>query len=566
VLFFSTYLGGTGDDDASNIAVDANGYAYVTGETESIDFPTTAGAFRTSAAGLKEVVVTKLDPAGSGLVYSTYLGGGSDDAGHAVAVDAAGYAYVVGNTSSTDFPTTAGAFQTTSPGRVSNTLVPFVTKLDPAGSALAYSTYLGGSTDGQAISIAVDGAGNAYVTGLTSSTDFPTTAGAFQTTRAGGTDAFVTELNPSGSALVYSTYLGGGGDDHGRDIAVDAAGHAYVIGRTLSGDFPTTPGAFQPTKASNPTSHAAFVTKLSPEGSALVYSTYLGGTGSDRGVAIALDALPDPHAYVAGRAKSTNFPTTPGAFQTTSAGLLDGWVAELDPSGSALVYSTYLGGSGDDEHEGIAVGADGSVYVAGTTKSADFPITAGAVQPITGGLAEVFVAKLDPSGSTLAYSTYLGGAVDDDNTGLALDPVGSVYVTGKTSSTDFPTTAGAFDTTFNGPDDMIVVKLADFGRPATLALAADTATSVAGTQYCVPAEVRDAAANPVPGVPVRFSVTGAHSTGGSARTDATGQAVFCYTGTQAGEDTITAVADANDNGVQDPGDPSDTATKTWVPA
>ena len=280
VLYVSTYLGGAGDDDAGSIVVDANGYVYITGETASIDFPATAGAFQASSAGLNDVVIAKFDPAG-GLVYATYLGGVGDDIGHGLAIDAGGYAYVVGNTSSIDFPTTAGAYQATSPGRVSHTLVPFVTKLDPTGSALVYSTFLGGSTDAQAIDVAVDGAGNAYLTGVTSATDFPTTAGAFRVTRSGQDDAFVTALNATGSALVYSTYLGGSSLEHGRGIAVDAAGHAYVIGGTTSADFPTTPGAVQTAKVSGSSSHAAFVTKLNPSGSALVYSTYLGGTGSD---------------------------------------------------------------------------------------------------------------------------------------------------------------------------------------------------------------------------------------------------------------------------------------------
>jgi hypothetical protein len=565
VLYFSTYLGGADDDDGANIAVDADGYAYVTGETASLDFPATAGAFRATNGGVNDVVVTKLDPAGSAVVYSTYLGGTAADAGVGITLDAARNAYITGKTASTDFPTTAGAFQAVAPGRLGNAYAAFVSKLDPSGSAVLYSTYVAGTTNDEGGGIAVDGAGNAYVVGVTSSRDFPITTGALQTIRAGNTDAFVSALNPSGTALLYSTYLGGGSNETGTGIAVDADGHAYVTGRTTSPDLPTTPGAFQRTKVTGTTIHAAFVTKVNPSGTAAVYSTYLAGTGSDRADAIALDAPTNPHVYVTGRTSSADFPTTPGAFQRSFAGLRDGFVTKLDPSGSALVYSTYLGGADEDENGDIAVDAAGNAYVAGLTLSTNFPITAGAVQPTAAGLSDAFVAQLDASGSTLVYSTYLGGTSDDENVGVAVDPTGSVYAVGTTESLNFPTTAGAFDRTYNGgADDIFVVRIADFGQPATLTLAPAAASAAVNTQHCVSATVQDAAANGVPGVIVRFAVTGAHSAGGSVKTDAGGQAAFCYTGTQAGEDTVTGVGDTNGSGVQDPGEPSNTATKTWV--
>jgi hypothetical protein len=565
VLFYSTYLGGVDAEDRGSIAVDASGYAYVTGETLSADFPTTAGAFRVTGAGPEDVVVTKLDPAGSALVYSTYLGGTGNEDGDGIAVDANGYAYVSGRTSSNDFPTTPGAFQATPVGNIGGTRVTaFVTKLDPSGSTLVYSTYLGGSTNEEVRSIAVDGGGSAYVTGATSSADFPTTAGAFRVVSAGMIEAFVTKVDPSGSTLVYSTYLGGARNDEGYGIAVDADGNAYAIGKTASTDFPTTAGAFRATKPGRNTDDDVYVTKLNPTGTALVYSTYLGGSDNDRGVAIALDAPSNPNAYVTGRTLSTDFPTTAGAFQTISAGLRDVFVSKLDPSGSTLVYSTYLGGADTDEGHGIAVDGAGNAYVAGRASSTNFPITAGAIQTTSAGGRETFVTKLDPSGSTLVYSTYLGGAGDDESTGIAIDTAGSVYLSGTTTSINFPTTSGAFDTTFNGVRDFFVVKLADFGQPATLTLAPNAATNPVNAQHCVTATVQDSAGNPVPGVTVRFSVTGANSAGGPAKTDANGQATFCYTGTNAGQDTISAFADTNNNGTQDPGEPGGTATKTWV--
>jgi hypothetical protein len=240
-LAYSTYLGGSGQDLGRGIALDGAGDAYVTGNTLSADFPTTPGAFDTSFNVIDDAFVTKLNPAGTALLYSTYLGAGSTDWGYGIAVDGAGDAYVTGFTYSADFPTTPGAFDTSFNG----VLDAFVTKLNPTGTALAYSTYLGGSSDDYGRGIAIDGAGNAYVTGPTGSFDFPTTAGAFDTSYNGDVlDAFVTKLNPTGTALLYSTYLGGSGRDASGGIALDGAGNAYVTGETSSADFPTTPAAF----------------------------------------------------------------------------------------------------------------------------------------------------------------------------------------------------------------------------------------------------------------------------------------------------------------------------------
>jgi beta-propeller repeat-containing protein len=465
-LSYSTYLGGSNFDVGSGIAVDASGNAYVTGYTLSTDFPTTPGAFQTAHAsgGSYNAFVTKLNPAGSApLVYSTYLGGSVNDAGHRIAVDAAGNAYVTGYTRSTDFPTTPGAFQTTFQGGFDDA---FVTKLNSTGSAPpVYSTYLGGNDQDEGLGIAVDAAGNAYVTGTTRSTNFPTTPGAFQATPGGNgnDDAFVTKLNPTGSApLVYSTYLGGSGVDGGYGIAVDAAGNAYVTGFTSSTDFPTTPGAFQ--TANQGIVGNAFVTKLNPTGSApLVYSTYLGGGSDDQGLGIAVDAA--GNAYVTGDTQSTNFPTTPGAFQSAFAGLLtDAFVTKLNPTGSApLVYSTYLGGNMSDVGAGIAVDAAHNAYVFGYTHSTNFPTTPGAIQSANQGGYDAFVTALNPLGTApLVYSTYLGGSNDDFGFGGTVDTLGNAYITGDSESTNFPTTPGAFQTAHaGGLRDAFVAKIAN---------------------------------------------------------------------------------------------------------
>jgi hypothetical protein len=561
VLVYSTFLGGSGNDQGRAITVDASGSAYVTGFTNSSEFPTTVGAFDTTHNGIIDMFVTKLNPAGSALVYSTFLGGSVNDFGSAIAVDTSGNAYLTGHTSSPDFPTTVGAFDTTHNGVVNV----FVTKLNSSGSALVYSTFLGGSNFDEANGIVVDTSGSAYVTGGTFSPNFPTTVGAFDTTFnvAGEFDAFVTKLNPSGSALVYSTFLGGSGGDFGRDIALDTSGSAYVAGFTSSLNFPTTVGAFDTTH--NGTVDA-FVTKLNPIGSApLVYSTFLGGSGNDEILGIEVDT--SGNAYVTGGTESLNFPTTAGAFDTTFNGVFDVFVTKLNPSGSApLVYSTFLGGNERDFLPDIAVDTSGSAYIAGLTRSPDFPTTVDAFDTTFNGGSDAFFTKLNPAGSApLVYSTFLGSSSQDFRFGIAVDTSGNAYITGDTESPNFPTTVGAFDTTHNGAIDAFVTKLSTIELPATLTLNPPTATNPVDAQHCVTATVQDASGNPVPNVVVRFQVIGSINTSGSATTDSNGEATFCYFGPPLpGADTITAFADTNDNNVQDPGEPDGLAIKTWV--
>ncbi len=320
--------------------------------------------------------------------------------------------------------------------------------IDPG---LVYSTYLGGSGDDGAAGIVIDAGGNAYVTGTTDSEDFPTTPGAFQTTLQGSLDAFVTKLNPTGTALVYSTYLGGSSFDLGNSLTVDVSGNVYVAGQTGSADFPTSIGAFQTTLKGT---DDAFVTKLNPTGTALVYSTYLGGSGSDGGYGADIDA--SGNAYVIGTTDSTDFPATPGAFQTTLQGGTDAFVTKLNPTGTALVYSTYLGGGITDGGNGIVIDVFGNAYVTGTTNSTNYPTTPGAFQSTLQGGFDVFVTELSAAGTALVYSTYLGGSGDDNSTGIAANNASSIYVTGDTASVDFPTTPGVFQTTLNGSANAFV--------------------------------------------------------------------------------------------------------------
>ncbi|NMO95095.1 SBBP repeat-containing protein [Paenibacillus lemnae] len=456
ILLYSTYLGGAGYDSSSGIALDASGNAFVTGTTDSINFPTTPGAFDTTPNTGSDVFVTKLNPNGTALVYSTYIGGDAIDEGNSIAVDVMGNAYITGYTNSPDFPTTPGAFDTSGESDA------FITKLNSNGSALVYSTYLGGRSNIDiSYSIAVDESGNAYVTGLTQSDDFPTTPGAYDVTFNGLEDAFVTKLNSSGSALVYSTYLGGSGIDEGYGIAVDILGNAYVTGITTSDNFPTTPGAFSTILSG---SDNAFVTKMNPAGSALVYSTYLGGSVSDAGFGLVVDA--SESIYVTGGTYSSDFPTTSGAFSTTYSGNIDAFVTKLNPNGSDLIYSTYLGGSELDTGSSIAVDAFGNAYVTGNTFSSDFPTLPGAFDTSYNGGGDAFVTRVSLTGSDLLFSSYLGGSEQDFGSGIILDAYGTAYVTGSTASANFPATPGAYDISFNGgSSDAFIAKIGEIQIP-----------------------------------------------------------------------------------------------------
>jgi len=460
-LVYSTFLGGNDSDVGLGIAVDASGAAYVTGYTSSSNFPTTPGVFDTTFNEGYDVFVVKLNSSGSSLVYATFLGGGREDAGYAIAVDTSGAAYVTGATTSSDFPTASGAYDTTwNPGYylgICPNADAFVVKLNPSGNELEYATFLGGLGEDAGHAIAVDASGAAYVTGFTESSDFPTTPGAYDTTFKGYysgvlySDAFVVKLNPSGIDLIYSTFLGGSSSDGGYGIAVDASGAAYVTGETDSSDFPTTSGAFDTTYNG---SHDAFVVKLNPSGTTLLYATFLGGSGADRSCGIVVDAT--GAAYVAGNTNSPDFPTTPGAFDTTQNDY-DAFAVKLNPSGSDLIYSTFLGGRSNDWSYAIAVDASGAAYVIGVTRSSDFPTTPGAFNTTLKGDYDAFVITLNASGSWPVYATFLGSW--DGGYAIAVDTSGAAYATGYTPSSDFPTTAGAFDTTFNGDVDAFVVKI-----------------------------------------------------------------------------------------------------------
>jgi hypothetical protein len=457
-LIYSTYIGGSDSDGGISIAIDGSGNAYITGNTVSTDYDITAGAYQTSYGGGAngDVFATKLNSTGTALIYSTYIGGNSNDFSFSIAIDGSGNAYITGVTSSTDFDITPGAFQTTYGGGFYDV---FVTKLNSMGTALIYSTYIGGSNWDWVNAIAIDGSGNAYITGSTVSTDYDITAGAYQTTYGGGTygDVFVTKLNSTGTALIYSTYIGGSDLDEGYSIATDGSGNVYITGYTWSADYDITSGAFQTNFGGGLMIGDVFVSKLNSTGTALIYSTYIGGSSDDHCFSIAIDG--SGNAYITGYTFSTDYHITPGAFQTTLGGLNDAFVTKLNSTGTGLIYSTYIGGSDDDRGYSIAIDGSGNAYITGSTQSTNYGITPGAFQTNNGGYYDVFVTKLNSTGTGLIYSTYIGGSGRDYGLGIAIDGSGNAYITGNTWSADYDITSGAFQTTFGGYTDVFVTKI-----------------------------------------------------------------------------------------------------------
>ena len=559
-LVFSTFVGGSGGDAAYGLAVDSSGDAYIVGQTASKDFPVTTGAFQTTIPGTRTSFVAKLNPAGNGLAYATYLGGNASvsylccDAAAAVAIDSAGNAYVAGATYANGFPVTQGAVQTKIGSNLASNA--YVVKLNPSGSSLVYATFLGGAGQGQfnigpavfegdvATALAVDGSGNAYVTGYAHSADFPVTAGAFQTknkaaTTAGvdspiaGYNAFVAKINPAGSALVFSTYLGGSGvtipngslgnaivfGDEANALSVDNAGNVYVAGSAFSADFPVTAGAYQTKlQAAQPTSPLAnfgkigdnaFVTKLNPTGTNLVYSTFVGGSGSDGANAMAIDG--SGNVYIAGATTSLDFPVVAGALQPANKAAAanhasSAFVAQLNSSGTSLIYSTLLGGTGalnsasqpvGDTAYGLTLDAAARVYVAGTTRSADFPATQGAFQTSYNAAGSTgqnaFVAALNPraplTGDPPSIRPNLG-VVDSGKYAPVLTPGGLATIFGyslastSTSAASLPLTnsLGGTQVTIGGlPAPLLYVSPSQINLQVPWELAGQSQAAIAVT-------------------------------------------------------------------------------------
>jgi hypothetical protein len=478
-LLYSTCLGGGGSEMTSQVAlaIDKKGCAYATGNIRSPrDFPTTTGAYQTANAGNRDIFITKLNPTGSALIYSTFLGGYADDWSTGITVDTAGNAFVVGFTwgSNNNFPTTPDSY---SPDYALyypyHTLVTVVSKLNATGTALIYSTYLKADNPN---AIATDTAGNAYIVGNTTQLD--SSVAPFQKTLRGQADAFISKLSASGSNLLYATYLGGDSDDVATGVTVNLAGEAFVTGWTKSANFPTTSGAFQTTHAD---SIVAFVTKLRADGSALIYSTYLGGANHDQANGIAIDAL--GNAFIGGVA-GVGYPTTPGAYLTSSNGGHKPFVTKLNKTGNKLLYSTYLTASKDQVLSfvgGIGLDTFGNAYVAGTQRDG-MVTTSDAFQATLSGGNGAILVRLNASGSQVLYASYLGGGGLDQGMSIAVDAVGDSYIGGITrKGSNFPTTKGAFQPVSNGEFLNAFIARFSFPIPILSIIADSVAAPYCGT-------------------------------------------------------------------------------------
>ncbi len=460
-LIYSTFLGESGPEEGRSITFDQDGNAYVVGFTESTTFPTGTVSFNGEHSGKSQhgidVYVTKFNADGSNVAYVFWFNAATlfaEDYAYSIAVDSSGSAYVTGDTHSSDlchvFGTVPGYDQSYNDNGDA-----FALKINPDGTALEYCTFLGGNDLDIGRAIAVDEQGNAYITGGTWSANFPTTTGAFDTTHGGARDAFMVKLDPTGTNLEYSTFLGADDQEETWSIGLDNTHNAYVTGWTRSTNFYTTTGAFD-------TSHDGgtfdgFLLKLNASGDTLVYATFLGGTGEDKPTSLHVDGT--GYAYVAGYTNSSDFYTTPNAFDTTYNGGYDGFILKMNPQGSDLIYSTFLGGSDEDWGWGLDVDGSGVAYLVGETWSSDFPTT---TLPFDGSLTggqDAFMTQLAADGTSLLTSSYLGGSDWDHGFGIAADGLGHVYVTGETRSTDFPTSTLAYDTSHNGNYDIFVTKL-----------------------------------------------------------------------------------------------------------
>jgi hypothetical protein len=466
-LVWSTYLGGIGGgssvgDIARSVALDREGNVTVIGNSEGGinggGFPMTPGTFQSPAGLFEDIFVTRFRASTGTLVYSSLIGGFThEDRGYDVAVDASGRATVVGWTASPDFPTTPGAFQTT---KQPTSFTGFVFRLSPLGEDLEYSTFLEGTLGSEAYAVVLAASGAAIVGGHSSSPDFPTTAGAFDETPNGGKDVFVTRLDPSGSALEWSTLLGGNVTDTAYSLTLGSGEEVVLTGRAGSANFPTTPGAFD---TGIPFGADAFAARIDSTGSQLLWSTFLGGRAEDIGLSLA--TLANGDVLIGGVTESVDFPTTPGAFQPSPipGGVIfqDGFITRLDATGSRLVFSTLLGGTEADSVDEVAIDASGVITTVGSTCSTDFPLTPGAfdTDPFAKNYA-IFVSRLTPGGSKLVYSSLVGGFNADYGEGLAVSPTRRVTLAGHTQSPDYPTTPDALQPSpVGGQADAVVTTM-----------------------------------------------------------------------------------------------------------
>ncbi|MDO8142793.1 MAG: SBBP repeat-containing protein [Candidatus Brocadiales bacterium] len=502
-LIASTYLGGSDDDYGSSIITDSENNIYVAGWTKSPDFPTTLGAYSTSySRGNHDAFVSKLSKDLTNLLASTYLGGSSEDYISSITLATDGNVYVCGKTLSSDFPTTSNAYDNSYSGDSGNHDA-FVSKLSGDLTSLLASTNFGGSGDDSAGSIKIDSSGNVYVFGKTLSSNFPVTTDAYDTSlnKENSYDVFVSKFSGDLSSLLASTYLGGSDYEYGFRLTIASDGNIYVTGQTWSSDFPTTSGAYN---TSFQGVRDAFVSKLSADLTSLLASTYLGGSGSDDGYSIAIDS--DGNIYVAGGTDSSDFPITTDTQNISMKGPADAFVSKLNGDLTSLSASTYLGGSNYERANSIAIDSSGNVYVAGSTNSSDFPTNTNTYYLSFKGDTDAFISKLSGNLVSLLASTCLGGSDFDRINAITLDPYENICIAGYTTSTDFPITTGAYNTTFHnneGGDVFVTTFDHNFSTPITTPTATASPTPIptpSQSKSHISGRVADIKGNPVESV------------------------------------------------------------------
>ncbi|MFW9995944.1 MAG: SBBP repeat-containing protein [Candidatus Odinarchaeota archaeon] len=480
LVVFSTYLGGNGDDRGTVIISDSSGNIYITGTTRSTDFPTTAGAYNRTHSGYEDLFVIKLSANGSTIIFSTLIGRVGGLFTGRMVLDSSNNIIVAAPTDQSTFPTTDGVYDDSHNGD----LDVIVAKLSANGSTLLFSTFIGGSDEDDVASLAVDSSDNIYIAGTTESNDFPTTPGAYEQDYNDGLDCYAAKLSADGTTLSFSTYIGGNGNEWYPKMALDSQDNIIIAGGTASDDYPTTPAALHSSPIGgtgltwNPYGIICkdlFVSKLSADGSSLLYSTYFGGNHNEYVNAIVLDST--DNIIISGATGSTDFPTSNGAYDASYNGKDTSWISDIfltkiAADGSTVLSSTYLGGIGNTEY-GRALAIDGSdnIYLAGITGSGNFPVTENALDTTNNG-NDIFFCKFPANCTDLLYSSFYGGSNTEDGFSIQIDAESNIILTGSTLSTD-NMVKNAINATNNGQQDILVLKMKN---PTITTTTTDTST------------------------------------------------------------------------------------------
>jgi hypothetical protein len=452
-------------DQDVDMKIDNAGNTFVTSGTRYLNYPTTSGAYDTSYNGNDDIIISKINSLGSNLIFSTFIGGDSVDMAHSIGIDKFGNSYITGYTYSSNYPITANAFDDSF--NDTNNIWPrgdcFVTKLNSVGTALIYSTFIGGNRDDKGYDIVIDSINNAILTGYTTSVNFPITSGAYDIffndscILCNGSDCFVTKINSTGSSIIFSTFIGGSRTDGGTSIILDKINNYYITGFTKSSDFPTTLNSFSSNYPSRYFNN--FITKLNSTGSSLIYSTYIGGYpndySSDQPYSIAVDNICNP--FITGSTPSITYPVTIGAYDTAFNGGLDIFVTKLNASGSALFYSTFLGSSYSDCGYSIILDSNNNSLITGQASNG-YPITNDAFNETNSGMIDCIISKLNYDGTGLIYSTFFGGRLNDFGFSIAIDRNNSMYIAGRTQSDNMPTTSNVYNRTYSGNGEIFIAK------------------------------------------------------------------------------------------------------------